>query len=340
MARLRTPVIAALVALLLVFSAMLTGCTPPSTATPTSGVEATPTAYPTNAETGTATPSPTDGPLPTLTFGPTVAGGVEDAFAQYLAALPTDDLQSGVDAIAQYKTRMTPTTADLNLDAVFGNYLGFLYSLGFGLMDDFSALDAARKADSVKFAADLQAAGLQAIDVDGSFVLEPDYSVVHAQLSTFLTPLGEEYCLMMVASADSPVTSSFYYLNVSLTTLCDMLADWDALIAKLDGHLYPPTDSMYKGHFLAQEMRRRLQVYLLAFDTYANKEMFDAGDVLTQDFRDAFSYFLAKYPDSDSAKLVSDYAAALEAQGWKRNAEATQILADADMAYLSTMPIG
>jgi hypothetical protein len=340
MARLRTPVAAALVALVLMLATTLPGCLPTATATPTPGGGLTPTALPTNAETGTATPSPTAAPLPTLTFGPTVAGGVEDAFAKYLAALPTNTLQSGVDALAKYKASMTPTTADLNLDAVFGNYLGFLYSLGFGLMDNFSALDAARKANPVQFAADLKAAGLMAIEVEGSFVLEPDYNVVHAQLADFLTPLGDEYCLMMIAASDNPVTAGYYELNISLTTLADMLADWDALISKLDGHQYPPSDSTYKAHFTAQEVRRRLQLDLLAFDNYNNEPMFDASDVMTQDFRDAYAYFLAKYPDSDSAQLVSDYVAALESHGWKRNADATAILTAADLQYMSTVELG
>ncbi len=343
MAHSRTAAAAALVALVALafgLSATLSACGLPNAATPTPAVGTTPTSAPTSAATSAATPTPTSGPLPTLTFGPTAAGGVEDAFAKYLAALPTDALQSGVDALAQYKVRIGAATAALNLDAVFGDYLGFEYALGFGLMNDFSALDAARKADKAKFDAGLAAAGLVAVDVDGSFVIEPDFQVIQAQLSAFLTPIGEKYCLMMVANQDNPVVLGYSELNVSLAAIGDTLADWDALVLELGGHAYPPTDSMYKGQFVVQEIRRGYQLDLLSYDIYANMPMFDANDVLTQDFRDAYSAFLAKHPDTESAQLVSDYVAALESHGWKRNAEATAVLTAAGLAYLSTEQIG
>ena len=55
--------------------------------------------------------------------------------------------------------------------------------------------------------------------------------------------------------------------------------------------------------------------------------------MLTQEFRDAYAYFVAKSPDSSTGILIAQYVAALEANAWKRNAAATQILTDAGLEY-------
>lgn len=318
---------------ILVLVPSLTGCQlfPTSGNTPIPTSEATPTIDAT--PTIEATPTP-EGPPPTPTFGPIAPGSVEEALVQYFEALPVNDLDGGVDALAEYKSKMTPVAEGMNLDAVFGAYIAYLYDLAFGLMDaDFAGLDAARTADPVKFKADLAAAGLEEIPAEGSFLLEPDFQLIMTQLADYLTANGKQYCLLKISFDDSPVVMSYYFLNVPLTTLCDRLVEWDVFVDGLGGQVYPLADTMYKGHYRAQELQRRLQLNLLCNESLSGHPLFDSNDVLTQEFRDAYAYYVAKSPDSSTGILIADYVAALEANAWKRNAAATAILTAADLEY-------
>ena len=222
----------------------------------------------------------------------------------------------------------------MNLDAVFGAYVAYLYDLAFGLMDaNFAGLDAARTADPVKFKADLAAAGLEEVPVEGSFIIEPDFQLIMTQLMDYLTPNGKQYCLLKISFDDSPVVMSYYFLNVPLTTLCDRLVEWDVFVDGLGGQVYPMADTMYRGHYRAQELQRNLRLNLLCNESLSGNPLFDSNDVLTQEFRDAYAYFVAKSPDSSTGILIAQYVAALEANAWKRNAAATQILTDAGLEY-------
>ncbi len=337
---LRRAAIAAFAAFVLAFALPLAGCLPVATSTPspTAGATATPTGEPTAVP-----PTPWDQD-PTITFGPTLPGSLEDTLSKYFAALPDTKLSSGADAFSEYRAKLYPLPEGANLDAVFGAYSQFVWRLAFGLMEDFGALDTRWKNDKAAFLQDLTAAGLQAVEVEGSFVLQPDYQAIYAQLSPVLSPLAQQYCLMMVIQEDNPPTSGFevQYLNVPLSSLCNMLADWDALCDPMNGASYPILEpgAKYTGHYDAQEIRRRLRIYLLSDDTYANEPMFDASDVLTQPFRDALDYYLATSPDASTAQIIRDYKKALEAQGWKRNAEATAVLTANDLPYMSSLSGG
>jgi hypothetical protein len=261
---------------------------------------------------------------------------VEEALVQYFDALPLNDLNGGVDALAEYKSKMAPYVEGMNLDAVFGAYVAYLYDLSFGLLDaNFAGLDAARTADPAKFKADLAAAGLGEVPIEGSFVIEPDFTVIMSQLADFLTPTGLQYCLLKISFDDSPVVMSYYFLNVPLTTLCDRLVEWDDFVAGLGGQFYPMADTKYRGHYRAQELQRRLQLHLLCNLSLSGNPLFDTNDVLTQEFRDAYAYYVAKSPDSATGLLIADYVAALEADGWKRNAAATAILTAAGLEYFT-----
>jgi hypothetical protein len=328
-------VLALVLSTVLVLALALTGCQPFPTSGPTSTPTSATTPTPTVEPTAEATPTP-EGPPPTPTFGPIAAGSVEEALVQYFEALPVNDLNGGVDALAEYKSKMTPVVEGMNLDAVFGAYVAYLHDLAFGLMDaNFAGLDAARTADPVKFKADLAAAGLEEIPAEGSFLIEPDFQLIMTQLTDYLTANGKQYCLLKISFDDSPVVMSFFFLNVPLTTLCDRLVEWDVFVDGLGGQVFPVADTMYKGHYRAQELQRRLRLNLLCNESLSGHPLFDSNDVLTQEFRDAYAYFIAKSPDSSTGVLIADYVAALEANAWKRNAAATAILTAAGLEYFT-----
>lgn len=299
---------------------------------------ASPTPETTPAVTDEATPTPYD-ETPSVTFGPTAPGSVEDALAKYFDALPAKYM-SGGDAIAEYLDKIGPVVDSANLEAVFGAYNAFIWNLAFTLMEPshFGAINDQWTNNHEAFVANLRECGLMAVDVEGSFVLRPDYTSILTKLAPVLTARAQQYCAMMTIQQDTPPVGNMgevLYLRVDLTTLANMLADWDAFCDPLGDQVYPMGDGPYTGHYRAQSIRHRLLQDFLGGDTFDGQPMFDAADVMTTDFRDAYDHFLSVSPDSSSAAILASYKAALEAHAWKRSGESYDVLINNDLSYMS-----
>lgn len=179
----------------------------------------------------------------------------------YLAGLSRTDMASGKLAIDFIVANTSGTISEADKDILLGLYLEFSYQLLFTLMDQqFSQLNTMRETNQSSFNVLIAQNGLRTLEVDGSFVLVPDFTIILTSMPGILSENGETYCGLMVSTHDLEPIASESGILVPLADLNKLQSEWAAFVTKLTPAVveFPPSDSTYEGHFEARKRLARL----------------------------------------------------------------------------------
>jgi hypothetical protein len=183
----------------------------------------------------------------------------------YLAGLSKTEIASGKSAIDFITANTSGAISDMDKDTLLGLYLDFAYQLAFTLMDQqFSQLNAMRDANQASFNVLISQNGLRTLEVDGSFVLVPDFTIILTSMDSILSSNGKIYCGLMVTKSNMEPINSESGLLVPVGDLTKLQAEWAAFVSSLPAAMteFPQSDSTYKAHFEARKVLARLSSLL------------------------------------------------------------------------------
>ncbi len=179
----------------------------------------------------------------------------------YLAALSKSDLANGKKALSFVVSKASSAKSDEEKDTILGLYLDYSYQLLFSLMDtQFSKLNTLRNSGKAAFNVLIAQSGLRTIEVDGSFVLVPDFTVLLTAMNSILSANGKQYCGLMASLHNLEPIASEAGVLIPLADLNKLKSEWAAFNAKITPSTieFPPSTSKYKGHFEARLILARL----------------------------------------------------------------------------------
>ena len=187
------------------------------------------------------------------------------AVKDFLAGLSPSDISNGEKAIDFIKANAANVSTQENKDILLGLYLTYSYKLVFALMDtQFDNLNTQRNASQASFNVLIAKNGLRTLEVDGSFVLVPDFNIIITSMSSILSENGSIYCGLMVSLHNMEPIASESGILAPLPDLKKLQAEWAAFITKITPSTveFPPSDSTFKGHFEARKVLARLNSLL------------------------------------------------------------------------------
>ncbi len=193
-----------------------------------------------------------------------IAGNPVKDVKDYLAGLPAAEIASGKKAIEFINASASNVAEANDKDILLGLYLSFAYKLAFTLMDvQFESLNKMWIASQASFNVTIAENGLRALEVEGSFVLVPDFNVIITSMNNILTDHGKVYCGLMVSMHNLEPIASESGVLIPIASLNKLQADWAGFVTKIAPKPaeFPPSDSTYKGHFEAHRVSTRLNNY-------------------------------------------------------------------------------
>lgn len=152
--------------------------------------------------------------------------------------------------------------------------------------------------------------GLRLASTEGTLFIERETGIIMNTFYEHLTPATQEFFIQFEEETNVPFSEDGG-LTISLNDLADRLAFWDSFLARNPVHLF--------SEFAKNNVDTYLHYFLAGMD---NTPAYDyESKKIDKEFLSAYQYFVQKYDDTNSAKIVNNYLELLTKNDFVSNEE-------------------
>lgn len=246
------------------------------------------------------------------------------SFRQYLSTLDKKDPASIAKALDFFKTHFGAAAAADTRDEAFMEFRAFYY----GVISQYNPIifsdaklqerllsDKTRKElESMK--KQLSQYGLTLTMSEGTYYVSEEPGFLLKTFSSLVTPSAREYLKLRQKEIKEGFSEDAELL-IPWKALADRIATWEKFL------------STYPKAALAKQGLLHYNDYLATFLTgIDNSPVFNEKGALNPEVRQAYEYYVQKYPSTKSGQLVKQYYEILKKHGFKTSSESQKFLKD------------
>jgi hypothetical protein len=245
-------------------------------------------------------------------------------YQKYLSGLDRKDPESVSKAMDYFKSHFDSTRPEAVRDDAFQAFRAFYYGVieaygdAFGKDERIQKVLSQQGASAIKEMKELKSRlsrnGMAVLTTEGMYCIGEDSEFLARSFVNCVSAAFDEFLKIRQKELKEGFSEDAG-LRISWESLADRIAVWDAYLSKFPGGVMKKQGDYYR------------KLYIAAFFTgMDNSRVFDTKGVLTPEVKKAYSYFLRKYPSSESSPLVKKYTQILEKNKNKSSKEGEKFL--------------